>query len=374
VHVVHAAPGYPPAPGGIETYVGGLCRGLAAHGTHVEVLTAQPGAASEQGRSLRVRRFPSLTLPGLRGYPILPRLPAALLRTRADVVHGHGLHTFCADAPAVTSRLRSLPFVLNPYFAPATTPKWRAYQRTLGRLTARADLTVVISRFEQRALAAAGLLFGRVELVPPAIRAAEFRGPRSEALLARYGLDARQHRIVLALGRISRAKGAHLLIKAAALLARKMPEMRVLVVGPDWGERAAAEERARAAGLAGRVIFTGALSRADVRRALRSAHVLAHPSRFEAFGLVLLEAMAAGLPVVALRTSAIPEVVDDGRTGLLAQPDDPGEFAACLAAVLEDEALAHRLAAAGAEHVATQASERAQGARMLELYGSLVSD
>ncbi len=341
MHVIHTAPGYPPAAGGIETYVAGLCRGLAAQGVQVEVLTTRPteARATEQGSSPRVRRFSSFTLPGVRGYPILPRLPAALLRAHPDVLHGHGLHTFLADAPAATARLRSVPFVLNPYFAPATTVKWRLYQRTVGRLTARADVVVVISRFERRALAAAGLLRGRVELVPPAIRAAEFRGPCNAELLARYGLDAEEHRIVLALGRISRAKGIDLLIDAAAMLSRRMPELRVLVVGPDWGERLAAEERAHAAGLSNTVIFAGALPRVDVRR--------------------------------ALRTSAIPEVVDDGNTGLLADADDPAAFAGCLHAVLEDEALARRLSAAGAEHVATYASERAQAARMLELYQSV---
>jgi glycosyltransferase involved in cell wall biosynthesis len=261
--------------------------------------------------------------------------------------------------------------VLNPYFAPATTPKWRAYQATLGRLTARADAVVVISRFEQRALAAAGLLHGRVELLPPAVRAAEFKGPRNDAFLARYGLDAGRHRIALALGRISRAKGIDLLIDAAALLAPALSDLRVLVVGPDWGERAAAERRVLAAGLAHAFVFTGPLPRADVRRALRSAHVLAHASRFEAFGIVLLEAMAAGLPVVAVGISAVPEVVDDGHTGLLARPEDPQSLADCLGTVLGDEALAAELSKAGAAYADTAADERSQAARLLALYEDL---
>lgn len=369
MRVVHTVPGFPPAPGGVETYVGGLCRGLAAEGAEVEVLTARGGPGD--GRRLRVRRLRAFTVPGVRGYPLLPGLPAALLRAEADVVHGHALHFFTADAAAAASRIRRLPYVLSPYFAPATTPKWRAYQRTIGRLTARADAVVVLSRFEQRALAAAGLLRGPVEIIGPAVRAAEFRGPRNDAFLARFGLDARQHRIALYLGRVSHAKGIDLLIGAAARLAPGLPELRVLVVGPDWGERAAAEQQVRAAGLERFVTFTGELSRTDVRRALRSAHVLAHPSRFEAFGIVLLEAMAAGLPVVALRTAAMPEVVEHGRTGLLADPDDQASLAGCLGAVLRDEAFARRLGRAGAEHAATCAGERTQAARLLDLYASL---
>lgn len=375
MRVLHTTPGFPPAPGGVETYVGGLCRGLAARGVSVEVLTARLGegrAEPAPTTRLTVRRLPARTLPGLRGYPLLPGLPAELLRSGADVLHAHGLHFFPADVTAPLSRVRRVPYVLSPYFAPATTPKWRLYQATLGRLTARADAVVLISRFEQRALAAAGLLRGRVELLPPAVRVAEFKGPRNDAFLARYGLDAREHRIVLSLGRISRAKGIDLLVDAAARLAQVLPELRVLVVGPDWGERAAAEQRVRAAGLAHAFVFTGPLPRADVRRALRSAHVLAHASRFEAFGIVLLEAMAAGLPVVAVRTSAVPEVVDDGHTGLLARPEDPASLADCLGAVLRDEALAAQLAKAGARHADTAADERAQAGRLLALYEDLL--
>ena len=82
-------------------------------------------------------------------------------------------------------------------------------------------------------------------------------------------------------------------------------------------------------------------------RWLQRAEVLVHPARWEGFGLVLLEAMLASLPVVATRVSAIPEIVADGETGLLVPADDPVALADALGQLLDDPALARRLAEEG---------------------------
>jgi glycosyltransferase involved in cell wall biosynthesis len=236
----------------------------------------------------------------------------------------------------------------------------------------RADVTVVISPFEQRLIEQAGFRVRRFELVPPAVDAAAFAGARDDAFLARFGLDGRQQQIVLFVGRVSRDKGIDLLIAAAQTVVRATPEARFLIVGPDWGDRAEFEREVAAAGLREVFVFTEALSDADLRLAYRSADLMAFPSRYEAFGIVMIEAMAAGLPVVATNASAIPCVVDHGETGLLFAAEDARDLAAHLVTLLRDPVLRARMGRTAAQHVAAQYSPAQQIHRLEAIYQSLV--
>jgi glycosyltransferase involved in cell wall biosynthesis len=367
----------------VESYVADLCAGLHRHGHEVRVYTSDlaqhqralrlPAAVPRRvNRGVRIRRLPALYLPGIAGHPLLPALPELLLRAPADIIHGHCFYYCTADFPAAVARLRRVPFVHNPYFYVIPTGKWAAYRRTVGRLTMRADVTVVISPFEQRLIEQSGFRVRRFEMVPPAVEAAVFAGARDDAFLARFGLDGRQHQIVLFVGRVSRAKGIDLLIAAARTVMRAAPEARFLIVGPDWGDRAEFERAVAAAGLRGMFVFTGALSTADLRRAYRSADLMAFPSRYEAFGIVMIEAMAAGLPVVATNASAIPCVVDHGATGLLFAPEDAGELAGHLVTLLRDPALRAQMGRTAVQHVAAEYSPAQQIHRLEAIYQSLI--
>src|SRR5690606_34076007 len=103
-------------------------------------------------------------------------------------------------------------------------------------------------------------------------------------------------------------------------------------------------------GIAYRVDFMGRIDDAALEHEYASAHCFCHPSEQEAFGIVIVVAMAAGLPVVAARAAAIPELVNDGVTGRLVPPPAPAALAAALAEVLEDDALRESLGAAARVH------------------------
>jgi glycosyltransferase involved in cell wall biosynthesis len=136
------------------------------------------------------------------------------------------------------------------------------------------------------------------------------------------------------------------LLQAAARLRRLNPAVRVRVVGkgPDW------EEMNRLHGqlaLGETVTLLGDVTRDQLAAEYVSAQCFCLPSVQEGFGIVFLEAMAAGLPVVACRAAAVPEVVLDGETGVLVPPRDPDALAAALAAMLRDTARARALGEAG---------------------------
>jgi glycosyltransferase involved in cell wall biosynthesis len=148
------------------------------------------------------------------------------------------------------------------------------------------------------------------------------------------------------------------------------PATRFVLVGGDqrdgsMGRRL--EELARELGVAGQVHFLG--DRADVAPLLRDFTVAVLPSRQEGLGLALIESMAAGVPSVATPVGGLPELVVDGETGLLVEPESPPSLAEAVNGLLEDPARAGRLAAAGQEHVRSSFSLESMVAGTLAAYG-----
>jgi spore coat protein SA len=174
-----------------------------------------------------------------------------------------------------------------------------------------------------------------------------------------YGLT--DEPVVLFAGKLRESKGVHILVRAMARVWEAAPRaVLVLVGGTEYGRGRTAREtpfmgqlRRDLAGAAGRVVLTGFLPPADMPRAYLLGDVFAGPSQIEeGLGLVFLEAAAAGLPVIATRRGGIPEVVQDGVTGLLLrQPDDDAELAAHILGLLGDAPRRQRLGQQGREMV-----------------------
>jgi len=139
------------------------------------------------------------------------------------------------------------------------------------------------------------------------------------------------------------------------------------VIGEDWGGVASLRSLARVLGVEGQVMLRGPLPRNEVLRAYGSSDALVLPSLFEPFGIVLLEAMAAGLPVVASRVGGIVDVVEDGKTGLLVPPRNPQALADAIGRLVSDPPLRRRMGDAGRAKVPAYSWERLIP-RILEVY------
>jgi glycosyltransferase involved in cell wall biosynthesis len=217
------------------------------------------------------------------------------------------------------------------------TGEWMSlWHRALERsFISRSDGAIAISR-----AVADGLirrhpsLDGRVFILPNAAPPRHVHMEKKAELKKRlFGFDGNAP-VVGFVGRLDEgAKGLNILLKAAEIVVAWMPNFRLVLIG-DGPARAKLERTALLAGLRGRTSFLG--GRADVEECYGAFDVLVLPSLREGFGIVLLEAMAAALPVVASRIGGIPEVVVDGETGILVPPADAEALARALHSLLAD--------------------------------------
>lgn len=167
-----------------------------------------------------------------------------------------------------------------------------------------------------------------------------------------YRVDGRKPRTILAVGSLEKIKGFDYLISAVAELTRRGVDVELELVG-DGPEREHLVELATRHGIASRVAFRGFLNFEAVRRAMAEATMLVHPSPSlgDAVPTVIKEAMAIGTPVVATRVAGIPELVDDGRCGVLVPAKDVSALADGIARLLDDPVLQRHYATAGRRYV-----------------------
>jgi glycosyltransferase involved in cell wall biosynthesis len=301
-------------------------------------------AEGEVGARLRALGVPTtvVSLPPVRPWALpgvlraLARLRALLARERVALVHTHGSRG--ALYAGLAARGLGVPLVWHVRVA--DRDPW--LDRLLARLAAAIVVNSGATAARLRDLPGAA---AKVTVVPNGVDLARFApAPGDPALGAALGLDPAVP-VVGYFGRLEHGKGVDVLLEAALRLHTKLPPTAFLFVG-EGPLRPALAERAAAAGLP--ASFAG--HRDDVPALLRLCAAVVLPSRQEAFGRILIEAMAAGVPVVATSVGGIPEVCVDGVTALLVPPDDADALAVAIALTLTDQAAtAARVEAAAAD-------------------------
>jgi glycosyltransferase involved in cell wall biosynthesis len=214
--------------------------------------------------------------------------------------------------------------------------------------------------------------------------------PRAKMTTIHYGIDVAAYRaaadtgediraalglgpedvVAVSVGRLIPVKGFEYLLEATAMAVREQPGLRVLIAGGGPLEEAL-RGQVRRLGLERHAYLLG--RREDVPRLLAQADLFVLPTLGEGFGLVILEAMVHGLPVVATRTMAIPEIVAHGETGLLVPLRDAAALAQAISSLAADAGLRRRLGEAGRERVAREFTVEAMVARTEALYDRLLA-
>ncbi len=317
--------------GGAERHLVDLARRLRDRGETVLVACSAsgPGAGELEASGVPVEVLGDRLVKRRLSLAFAWRVRRLVTRFDPDVVHAHLHAAGWAAALALATSQRRL------VVTEQTEGLWRGRRaRACSRLTyRRADRVIAVSDAIARRLAEYGVPREKVTV----IRNTVAPGASAERAVAQGGC-----RTVGVIARLVHEKGIDDLLDALAALRREDRAVRAVIVG-DGPLRDALEQRSAALGLNGAVTFLG--ERGDARSLLPTFDVLAVPSRAEGTPLTILEAMWAGVPMVATTAGGIPEQVRDGREALLVAPGDLAGLHSALRRVLEDRPLAERLAA-----------------------------
>jgi glycosyltransferase involved in cell wall biosynthesis len=351
---------FPPTVGGVGSHVRELSAALIGHGHAVEVVTLAVKGLPELSTfdGIVVRR-PRL----LAGMPFYDLHLAVWLRKRVaaggvDLIHVHGLRA------AAATRALGVPSVFtnhtSGFLKRLAASAWRR-RRTEARIR---HFNAVIAPSEELCEATRSLGYaGRIEYIPNAVDAEKFC-PGDRHLRGRWGVDAETPVILLA-RRLVEKNGARFFAEALVRLAGRR---FVAVIAGDGPEREAIERILAQGGVAGQTRILGSVPNTGMPDIYRAADISVLPSLMEATSITGLESMASALPLVGTRVGGIPDLIDEGETGLLVPPRDSQAMAKAIGDLLADADARRRMGRAGRAKVERSFTWDVIARRTLSIY------
>ena len=381
----------------MNVYVRELARALGARGVAVDIFTRRQSSQAADvieytpgARVVHLEAGPRRHVDKYDVLDYLPDLACGLQRWRAltglsyDLIHSHywlsgrlGLWFSDRWGVPLVSMFHTLAQLKNRV-AESTAEREQQVRSEIERRTmAGSDRVIAATEIDRNQMVRHYGELAPIEVIPGGVDLQRFRPMDKAAARASIGLP-RPGRVLLFVGRIQRLKGVEVLLRAFTLLRPRL-DARVVVVGGRPSTSHEAREIGRLQQLAGRlgigerVTFTGAIPHDELPRYYAAADVTVMPSSYESFGLVAVESLACGTPVVATRVGGLRAIVRDGETGFLVPWRDPTLFAERLGAVLLDDPLRARLSAAARASVALFSWDRMAEAH-LALYADVLAE
>jgi phosphatidylinositol alpha-mannosyltransferase len=366
---------YYPQLGGITEHAYGQATELARRGHEVTLITPRLLVQPRTVDQAPPREEPFEIVRVGRAYPFYVNASEALLvsaigrvfaKRRFDVVHVH--NPFGVALPIVAIMRSRAPVTVGTVHSvvPEEYKLLRLFRRPLQIVFARLDTRIAVSEAVVDSIQPhfPGLSF---EVIPNGVDT-NFFSPETAPLPQL--IDGSRN--ILFVGRFDPRNGLRHMLRAFTLLREGREDVRLVILGD--GPLRGVYQRLVPAALRGDVLFEGRVDRLRPRY-LASAEILCTPCQLASFGMVLLEAMSAGVPVVASRNSGFERLIENGRQGFLIDPpDDEREFAAALNLLLEDLELAGRMGAAGRRLALTNYAWPLIVDRLEELYERLLSE
>jgi glycosyltransferase involved in cell wall biosynthesis len=355
MRIVMLSTSFPPEVGGIQSHVANLAIALSKQGHRLKVVTVRR-TTTERVRDtfagLEVIRVPQLSLPRTMTAQYLALSTGFLVtlcaRGQVDIVH---YHTYWPDAFTAFVVNKLVPTVYTAHESRFLIMAQEAkYQRRL-RLALRPFQQVIAPSTELLDVARRlGVNSEKSVFIPNAVDSNKF-SPRVErgAVREQYGIPI-DHILILCPRRLVPKNGVDYLIESLSLLRRTNNSFHLIVVG-EGPERKRLSERVRDLGLQGFVIFTGSKDNDELPTFYADADIVAIPSLKEATSIAGLEAMASGRAVVATDVGGLPEIIEDGATGLLVPPRNPEALSAAIRRLIESPSLRRQLGQAARARV-----------------------
>lgn len=327
LHIVHLFPCL--YLGGAEQHALRLIQALSPKHSFSLIAPDGPGAPLFDNGGVPRRKFRRLELDVLSGFSSVRKALAAEAAERSiDIVH---VHVESALLPFAHHVLPNVPRVYTSHgIVGAAALKYRLTAFATNRW---ADLSCLVSQHDLDRFVACGARPDKLRLVLSGVTIPPSSEAGRRAMAQRLDVDPDRHRVIGTLARLESEKGLDLLIRAVARMRTEYPEIRLVIAGTGSQEKRL-RQLVDEVGCSENVSFAGFVR--EIGDFLGCLHVYAQPSRTEAFGLGVTEAMASALPAVVTRVGGLPEQVIDGDTGLLVPPEDVVALASALSRLLAD--------------------------------------
>lgn len=354
------------APGGVENRVYHISKELVRRGHDVTVFTSdiyneESWEKTKDERKeidgIRVKRLKVYRnlLPALKS-PIVPDLLTELVKSKMDIYHAHSHRYMHLPLTSLAHQVTDTPFVVTTHYHPpeSTETKWKKFLLKLGDVFFKSQVYKYAGRVITQTDLEKNYLkrivpSGKCVTVPAGISLNEWKDiPNGSVFREKYSIDTP---FVLYAGRLSRNKGLKYLVKAASAVTKKY-NVKFVFVGEDWGEKKGLCTFAKKLGIEDRIMFTGHIKDFDVyKSAFNGCEAFVLPSEWEAFGIVLAEAMFCKKPVIGTNVGGIPEVIDNRVNGFVVPYADSDALADSICKLLDSKALREKFGRHGKEKV-----------------------
>jgi glycosyltransferase involved in cell wall biosynthesis len=374
MHIAHFTNTYHPVTSGVVLSVSRFRQALTALGHNVFIF-AQTDRDYEDQEPF-VFRYPALQLP-LQEYPLT--IPVSnfvdtlLPSLKLDMIHAHH-PALLGQVAARKAESLNVPLVFThhtryqeyshyAFGLPQGLAK-QVIQRWIGDYMTQCQHVVVPSESIKQLLAETYGATEGITAVPTGVDVTKYQQAEAGDVRQRHGW-AEEDKLLISLGRLAKEKNWQTLITAVVPVIQKHPNVRLVILG-EGEEREKLEKLAKKLGIAERVNLIGVVPFEEVPNYLKASDLFCFASVTETQGLVTLEAMAAGLPIVAVAATGTSDAVSDGEQGLLT-PNEAEALTNALLRVLEDEALHHKLAEAAGQK-AKEFDLTRQASRLVQVY------
>ncbi|MBT3643100.1 glycosyltransferase family 4 protein [archaeon] len=340
-----------PVIGGQEKVVLEISKGLVKKGHEVTVLTTDYLCEEKVGSGEKFDGIEIVRMKNdlwLAGYGYSPEAMKWLRKnySKFDVVHCHGYNRYLPEF-AVKFLFKKIPVVFTAHGFIHTKKNMifkKIHDLTIGRVVRKADICTALTELDFLDYEKLGVSKEKILVLPNGVDIEKFSN-RDEEVIRKFKTKFKLGKnVLLYVGRIHESKGLQYVVDAI-----KNIDTTLLIVGRDGGYKKVLEEKIKERGIGEKVIFAGGLSDEEVVAAYQSSDAFVLFSEWEGFGIVIIEAMAANLPVISSDRGAIPYLIKDGKNGLMSEFKNVGALRDNIMKLFGDEKLRTKLIKSGKE-------------------------
>ena len=366
---------YYPDIGGAARYAFELSLQLVKLGIEAVVIThAHPGQPEEEEiAGVKIKRVKGLVLNNphrAASLLLFRRCHKYILDGKFDVVHGLDVYSSMAQMVIPFAHRHRIPCVITCHSV-IESPFSILLQRSMGLAPSKADRLIAVSRASARFSHLLGFPEKRITVVQNGVDLSCFNG-EVDAVVMREELGIGDQPLVVTASRLIKRKSPDLLISAFARVLKVVPDAKLVIAG-SGREEDNLSRQIKGLNIINSVFMVGKLPKEKVAQLMAAADVFVLPSKMESFGLSLLEASAAGVPVVCSNAGGVPEVFQDGFNALLYPPGDDNAMAKAIICLIQDRELAKTISANAVETASRFTWEMA-AERTLRVYEEVLQE